>query len=67
MVDMQTCESVGFGKKEPHRIVKSNARSYIPQGPTVTLGPILQISNQGGSIVPWSYYPTTSKHVLVSS
>ena len=29
--------------------------------------PIFQSSNQGGSIIPWSYYPTTHKHVLVSA
>ena len=39
---------------------------YIPQGPTVILNTIFQSSNQGGSTAPWSYYPTTYKHVLVS-
>ena len=51
---------------EPHRIVKSKTGSYILQGLTVILDSIFQSSNQGGSIVPWPYYPTTYKHVLVS-
>ena len=50
----------------PHRIVKSKTRSYILQGPIVILGSIFQISNQGGSIVPWPYYLTTYTYVLVS-
>ena len=40
--------------------------SYILQGPTVILGSIFQSSNQGGSVVPWPYYLTTYKHILVS-
>ena len=54
-------------KQEPHRFVKSNAGSYILQGTTIILYPIFQSSNQGGSTIPWLYYPTTYKHVLVSA
>ena len=39
--------------------------SYTLQGPTVILNSIFQSSNQGGSTVPWPYYPTTYMYVLV--
>ena len=40
--------------------------SYILQGPTVIIDIIFQSSNQGGSTIPWSHYPTTYKHMLIS-
>ena len=45
----------------------SNAGSYILQGPKLILDPIFQSSNQGGSTVPWLYYSTTYKHVVIST
>ena len=59
-------ESVWIWLRDPHGFIKSKPESYILQGPTIILGLIFQSSNQGGSTVPWPYYLTTYKHVLVS-
>ena len=54
-----------FVKRNLMGLSSQNGQLYTT-GPTVILGPIFQSSNQGGSTVPWPYYPTTYKHVLVS-
>ena len=39
----------------------------ILQGLMIILGQIFQSTNQGGSTVPWPYYPTSYKYVQVIS
>ena len=62
----QACEWFGKMKGSSQECQVVTNRDIL-RGLTIILDPIFQSTNQGGSIIPWLYYPTSYKYVRVIS